>query len=177
MPVKKIVLLLIFACYYAITFGQEYKSVAAELLNKKELSGGYICRFGIVGPVKVKTLPPNKPLKIIGVYANRPEKFMPNEVVQSTINKLVNLDQTSVPKKFKCYWEELQSYRNMYNTYSIRDFSLSVSSATYFSSLGFFCQKELLLDRLTPLPLRFRLGSLDYVNWMEQKPNAIKPGR
>jgi hypothetical protein len=45
----------------------------------------------------------------------------------------------------------------------------------YVKQLGYFCQKELQLDKLTPLPIRFRLGSLDYVNWMEQKPNAIKP--
>lgn len=35
---------------------------------------------------------------------------------------------------------------------------------------GFFCRQELKLDRRTPLPLRFRLGSLQYCNWLEQKP-------
>jgi hypothetical protein len=42
--------------------------------------------------------------------------------------------------------------------------------------IGWFCKKELQLDKLTLLPIRFRLGSLNYVNWMEQKPNTIKPG-
>jgi hypothetical protein len=46
----------------------------------------------------------------------------------------------------------------------------------YSNSLGLFCKKELQLDKITPVVFRFRLGSLDYVNWMEQKPNAIKPG-
>jgi hypothetical protein len=49
------------------------------------------------------------------------------------------------------------------------------SSSYYIDKLGIFCKKELQLDQLTPMPIRFRLGSLEYVNWMEQKPNAIKP--
>lgn len=45
----------------------------------------------------------------------------------------------------------------------------------YTSKLGFFCQKELQIQKLTSLPVYFRLGSMDYVNYMEQKPNAVKP--
>lgn len=53
--------------------------------------------------------------------------------------------------------------------------SLNNFSADYMNKLGFFCQKELELEKITTLPFRFRLGSLEYVNYLEQKPNALKP--
>ena len=45
----------------------------------------------------------------------------------------------------------------------------------YYNCLGFFCRKEIQIEKVTTLPFRFRLGSLAYVNYLEQKPNSFKP--
>ncbi len=42
----------------------------------------------------------------------------------------------------------------------------------YSQQLSFFCRKELQFEKKTSIPLRFRIGSLDYTNYLEQKPNA-----
>jgi len=39
----------------------------------------------------------------------------------------------------------------------------------YTKNLGFFCRQELLMDKKN-IPVRFRLGSMDYCNYLEQKP-------
>ena len=42
----------------------------------------------------------------------------------------------------------------------------------YCSKLGFFCKKELKLEAITRIPFKFRLGSVQYTDWLEGKRNA-----
>jgi hypothetical protein len=85
-------------------------------------------------------------------------------------------------------YEKLRSaqFTPLINNFSINNtnsptprFSLlNLIPATYYlTHLGFICKKELQLDKVMAIPLRFRLGSLAYVNYLEQKPNAHNPQR
>jgi len=49
-----------------------------------------------------------------------------------------------------------------------------ISNNFYTQNFGFFCKKELQLEKITKVPFKFRLGSLQQVDWMEGKPNAIR---
>jgi hypothetical protein len=64
---------------------------------------------------------------------------------------------------------KINSFRNV----SSSDFSFQIRTGTFNpQSLSFFCRKEWQFEKSTHIPLKFRLGSLDYCNMLEGKNNS-----
>ena len=62
---------------------------------------------------------------------------------------------------------------NLNPVVKLNPLTCSVISADFYTQgFGFFCKKELQFEKSTKIPLRFRLGSLQYNNYLEGKPNA-----
>lgn len=56
------------------------------------------------------------------------------------------------------------------NTSPVVPLRISVIPPNYYSkNLGFFCKKEIAFEKVTRIPFKFRLGSIEYCNYLEGK--------
>jgi hypothetical protein len=66
----------------------------------------------------------------------------------------------------------LAGKNNIKPVFLLNPVSCSVIAADYYTKgFGFFCKKELQFEKATKIPLRFRLGSLQYNDYLEGKIN------
>lgn len=47
----------------------------------------------------------------------------------------------------------------------------------YTQHFGFFCKKELMIEKAIKIPVKLRLGSLEYCNYLEAKSGSRNPYR
>jgi len=74
-----------------------------------------------------------------------------------------------------CCKSQAQQVRTPVNDSMRFSKSLKVLPQNYYTThLGFFCKQELHLQKRTNLNVYIRLGSKEYVDYLERKPNAGK---
>ena len=67
----------------------------------------------------------------------------------------------------------MQPVINLNQVIRLNPVSCSVIAGDFYTQgFGFFCKKELQFEKATKIPLRFRLGTLQYNDYLERKPNA-----
>jgi len=112
--------------------------------------------------------------------ANPVEKFFKNDRIQYVGKYTVDFRQNNVKLFDTLNRPQPNSLR--VNSTIFRDKPLSnillsdpLRKTSYLQSLSFFCRKEWQFEKTTSIPLRIRLGSLEYTDYLEQKPNAFRP--
>lgn len=102
--------------------------------------------------------------------------YCQNNIVKTASNKdLFSIRQPHAPNKIygtnSAFIKRADSYTNP--VIRVNPVSCTVIAANYYTqAFGFFCRKELQFEKATKIPLRFRLGSLQYNNYLEGKPNS-----
>ncbi|MBS1563388.1 MAG: hypothetical protein JST39_03320 [Bacteroidetes bacterium] len=83
------------------------------------------------------------------------------------LNPYMHVEMLTHPSQAAPFWMYEHSDPEPFTTYTSSNSYISLNS--YVKYLGFFCRKELQVEKITSLPLRFRLGTLEYVNRLEGK--------
>jgi hypothetical protein len=84
------------------------------------------------------------------------------QLVTSTKQRLILMEQVFKPTVTNYF-----PFRKVAST-NLKDAPF-LSADYYAKQLGFFCKQEIKFDKVTKIPFRFRLGSVEQCNWLEGK--------
>jgi hypothetical protein len=104
------------------------------------------------------------------IFAQQRSLSAVNSFIPTQKNSLVNTLYYA-KYQFKIYQGSglLNYHRNSFGSFTnIRQLN-PIKADHYSTHLSFFCEKELQFEKITAIPFRFRLGSVDYVDYLEQK--------
>ena len=80
------------------------------------------------------------------------------------------LNELSHDLKFSEQIQQFTFQENQKNTFNIMEKKQQQIPAAYaYKDLAFFCKIEVQLEKAVKLPVKFRLGSVDYVDYLEGK--------
>jgi len=95
------------------------------------------------------------------------EKFIHNDSVSRTGKFTAEFPQNNV-KLYSLGFSILQDYPSP-KIFWQKHFEIISNQ----QPASFFCRKEWQFEKATSIPLRLRLGSLEYTDYLEKKPNAV----
>ncbi|NJL74194.1 MAG: hypothetical protein HC892_03275 [Saprospiraceae bacterium] len=85
-----------------------------------------------------------------------------------SIPELHTKPKYSFARKSVLYWYSIPSSNYQSSITKSPNAHLELSK-DYYQHLGFFCKIEIQMERQAKMPVRFRLGEVDYVNRLEGK--------